>query len=159
MVLQVLPSISRIGSSDGGHWNSSEKIPAEIQKMMNEMQCEPEPFTGRIIFMSMYNDVVWEFFLPKKRIMYCEFHDCGRICKKILGHWSFLGPGSEKKRCGSNTYQPKGEWEDVAEHMLLNFSESGLPVFRGTSALERGTLKSKGGGNLSFHFCGDQSNC
>ena len=98
-------------------------------------------------------------FSSKKRTMYCEFHDCGRICKKILGHWSFLGPGSEKKRCGSNTYQPKGEWEDVAEHMLLNFSESGPPVFRGTSALERGTLKSKGGGNLSFHFCGDQSNC
>ena len=30
---------------------------------------------------------------------------------------------------GSNTYQPNGEWYDVAEHMLLNFSESGPPVF------------------------------
>ena len=55
----------------------------------------------------------------------------------------------------SNTYQPNGEWEDVAEHMLLHFSESGPPVFRGTSALHRGTLKSKGGGKLSLHFCGD----
>ena len=55
----------------------------------------------------------------------------------------------------SNTYQPNGDWEDVAEHMLLHFSESGPPVFRGTSALHRGTLKSKGGGKLSIHFCGD----
>ena len=39
--------------------------------------------------------------------------------------------------------------------MLLNFSERGHPVFRGTSALERGALISKGGGQLSIHFCGD----
>ena len=32
--------------------------------------------------------------------------------------------------------------------MLLNFSESGHPVFRGTSALERRTLQSKGGAKL-----------
>ena len=33
---------------------------AEIQKMMTELQCELEQFKGRIIFMSMYNDIVWE---------------------------------------------------------------------------------------------------
>ena len=38
---------------------------------------------------------------------------------------------------------------------MLNFSESGHPVFRGSSALERGDLKSKGKGKLSIHFCGD----
>ena len=71
------------------------------------------------------------------------------------GHWSFLWPGSEKKLYGSNTYKPNGEWDDVAEHMLLNFSDSGHPVFRGSSDLERGALKSKGKGTLSTHFCGD----
>ena len=71
------------------------------------------------------------------------------------GRWSFLGSGSEKKWYGSNTYKPNGEWDDVAEQMLLNFSESGHPVFRGTSALVRGTLRSKEGGKLSVHFCGD----
>ena len=38
---------------------------------------------------------------------------------------------------------------------MLNFSESGHPVFRGSSALERGDLKSKGKGQLSVHFRGD----
>ena len=33
------------------------QILAEIQKMMNKMQCEP---TGCMIFVSMYNDTVWE---------------------------------------------------------------------------------------------------
>ena len=39
--------------------------------------------------------------------------------------------------------------------MMLNFSESGHTVFRGSSALERGDLKSKGKGQISIHLCGD----
>ena len=39
---------------------------------------------------------------------------------------------------------------DVAENMMLNLSETGHPVFRGTSALERGTLQSNGGENCLF---------
>ena len=34
-------------------------ILSEIQKMMSELKCEPEQFQGRIIFMSMYNDIEW----------------------------------------------------------------------------------------------------
>ena len=37
----------------------------------------------------------------------------------------------------------------------MKFRESGHPVFRATSPLSRGTLKSKGGGKLSIHFCAD----
>ena len=40
--------------------------------------------------------------------------------------------------------------------MKMEFSESGHPVFCATSPLSRGTLKSKGGGKLSVHFCADQ---
>ena len=39
---------------------------------------------------------------------------------------------------------------------MLYFSESGHPVFCGSNALERGDLKSKGKGQLSIHFCGDE---
>ena len=39
--------------------------------------------------------------------------------------------------------------------MMIKFGESGHPVFRATSPLSRGTLKSKGGGKLSFHFWAD----
>ena len=37
--------------------------------------------------------------------------------------------------------------------MMLTFAESGHPVFRATSPLSKRTLKSKGGGKLSIHFC------
>ena len=39
---------------------------------------------------------------------------------------------------------------------MLKFGESGHPVFRVTSPLSRGTLRSKGGGKLLIHFCADE---
>ena len=38
---------------------------------------------------------------------------------------------------------------------MIQFTESGHPVFRATSPLSRGTLESKGCGKLSIHFCAD----
>ena len=43
----------------------------------------------------------------------------------------------------------QGDWDRVAELMMIKFSDSGIPVFRATSPLCRGTHKSKGGGKLS----------
>ena len=43
----------------------------------------------------------------------------------------------------------------IAEKMMLTFAESRHPVFRATSPLSRGVLKSKGGGKLSIHYCAD----
>ena len=40
--------------------------------------------------------------------------------------------------------------------MLLEFSESAHPIFRATTPLSRGQLKSKGRGKLSIHFTADQ---
>ena len=41
--------------------------------------------------------------------------------------------------------------------MLLEFAESGHPIFRATTPLSRGILKSKGHGKLSIHFAADQN--
>ena len=43
----------------------------------------------------------------------------------------------------------------MAEKMMVTLAESGHPVFRATSPLSRGLLKSKGGGKLSIHYCAD----
>ena len=32
----------------------------KIQSLMRDLQCEPEHFKDRIIFMSMYNDIEWK---------------------------------------------------------------------------------------------------
>ena len=61
------------------------------------------------------------------------------------GKWSFLGPGSEKKWYSTHESKPQGEWDRVAELMMLKFGESKHPVFRATSR-----------GKMSIHFCADQ---
>ena len=40
--------------------------------------------------------------------------------------------------------------------MLLEFAESGCPIFRATTPVSRGQLKSKGHGKLSRHFAANQ---
>ena len=47
--------------------------------------------------------------------------------KFAQGHWSFVGPGVEKKWYGTHVYNPNGECDDVADIMMSNFSESGHP--------------------------------
>ena len=44
----------------------------------------------------------------------------------------------------------------MAEKIMLTFGESKPPVFRSTSPLSRGQLKSKGGGKLLIHYCANQ---
>ena len=51
---------------------------------------------------------------------------------------------------------PQGIWDHIAEKMLLEFAESGCPIFRATTPLSRCKLKSKGHGKLSIHFAADQ---
>ena len=71
------------------------------------------------------------------------------------GQWSFIGPGSEKKWYSISEDSPQGEWDNMAERMMLEFAESGHQIFRATSPLSRGRLKSKGRGKLSTHNCAD----
>ena len=72
------------------------------------------------------------------------------------GRWSFFGPGSEKKWYSSHGSRPQREWDRIAEQMMLTFAENKHPVFRSTSPLSRGVLKSKGGEQLSIQFCADK---
>ena len=43
----------------------------KIQSLMRDLQCKPEDFTDRIIFMSMYNDIEWGAEGNKER---CEYN-------------------------------------------------------------------------------------
>ena len=131
------------------------RILNQIQQMMGELQCEPENFTGKMIFMSMFNDIMW---------------DNGELCEnnsKTI--WQYvrrfprghcLSYGLDLKRSGTGTYvcKPDGTWDRTAEKMLLNFAGSGHPILRGTSALQRGELRSKGSGKKSIHFNGSRQN-
>ena len=130
----------------------------KIQNLMTDLQCEVEHFKDRIIFMSRYNDIGWE---AKGNTEQCEYNSqtvANYACKFPRGHWSFLGPGSQEKWYGTYTDKPDGSWDRMAEEMMAHFSESGHPIFRASSALERGEVRSKGEGKKSIHFNGSHVN-
>ena len=128
----------------------------KISDLLSSMGQTPETFTGRILFMSMFNDIS------------CDRKDNKDECLKNagvvkvlagrfgIGQWSFIGPGSEKSGILQRINSPQGAWDHIAEDMLLEFAESGHPIFRATTPLSRGQLKSKGRGKLSIHFTADQ---
>ena len=72
-----------------------------------------------------------------------------------IGQWSFIGAGSEKKWYSMEENSPQGIWDHIAEKMLLEFAVSGCRIFRATTPLSRGQLRSKGHGKLSIHFAAD----
>ena len=127
-------------------------ILGEIQQMMGESHCEPENLTGRIMFMSMFNDIVWDV-EGKDELCVINSKTIKEYAERFpRGHWSFLGRASEKKWYGTYDCKPDGSWNRTAEKMLENFEGSGHRIFRGTSALEKGDLRSKGGGKTSIHL-------
>ena len=52
-----------------------------------------------------------------------------------IGQWSFIGSGSEKKWYSMEENSPQGAWDHIADEMLLEFAESGCPVFRAATPL------------------------
>ena len=73
------------------------------------------------------------------------------------GQWSFIRPDSGKKWCSISEDSPQGVWENMAERMLLEFSESDCPIFPHyesnvqRSTQKQGTWRRK----LSIHYAAD----
>ena len=104
--------------------------------------------------MSMFNDISWG---SRDNKIECESNAklLSLFARRFgAGQWSFLGPGSEKKWYFISEDSPQGEWDKMAEKMMLTFAESGHPVFRATSALSRGQRKSKDGGKNQLSLYG-----
>ena len=148
------------GESTEFEWNifpgfTSLQLCDKIINLLSSLGQSPETFTGRILFMSMFNDISCDRKDNKDECLKnAEF--VKTFAKRFgIGQWSFIGPGSEKKWYPSEN-SPQGAWDHVAEDMLLKFAESGHPIFRATTPLSRGQLKSKGKGKVSIHFSADQ---
>ena len=110
-------------------WNifpgfSTLEFVREVQKFMSNMG-ETEQFQGRIRFMSMFNDIIWR---NKDNETECIANSTlvSLFAKRFpAGRWSFLGPGSETKWYSTDKERPRGEWDSVAELMMIKFGESG----------------------------------
>ena len=147
------------GESMEFEWNifpgfTTLQLVDEVQKFMNKMS-DPAQLQGRIIFMSLFIDIVW--WIKDNEQECIAYSTLVFFAKRFqAGRWSFLGLGSETKWYSTYNERPRGEWDRVAKLRMVKFRESGHPVFRVTSPLSRGTLKGKRGGKLSVHFCADR---
>ena len=147
------------GESTEFEWNifpgfTTLQLCDKINDLLSDLGQTPETFTGRILFMSMFNDISCDRKDNKDECL-ANAETVKVLARRFgIGQWSFIGPGSEKKWYSSEN-SPQGVWDNIAEQMLLEFAESGHPTFRATTPLSRSTLKSKGRGKLSIHFAAD----
>ena len=75
---------------------STLQLSQEVTELLLRINETPENFTERIIFMSLFNDILWGSKDNKKE---CESnaHLFSLFARRFgAGQWSFLGLGSEK---------------------------------------------------------------
>ena len=90
------------GESTEFEWNifqgfTTLKLCDKISDLLSDLVQTPESFTGRILFMSMFNDISCD---RKGNKGECVAN--AEVVKVLagkfgVGQWSFIGPGSEKK--------------------------------------------------------------
>ena len=86
----------------------------KVQELMNKMG-DPAQFQGRINFMSMFNDIIWGITDNEQECIAVATLVSAFAKRFPSGHWSFFGPGSEKKWCSTYNERLRGEWDRVAE--------------------------------------------
>ena len=125
-----------------------------VKSLLLRLDETPENFTRMIIFMSMSNDISKDQETIKNASpMLDSFFYMQRDFEQDNGHcFVFV---QREKWCFISTDSPQGEWDRMAEKKMLEFGESGHPIFLAISPLSRGRLKNKGHGKLSMHCCAD----
>ena len=115
------------GESTEFEWNifpgfTTLQLCDQINNLLSSLGQTPEAFTGRILFMSMFNDISCEGKDNKQQCLR-DADFVKTFAKRFgIGQWSFIGPGSEKKWYPSEN-SPQGEWDRIAEDMLLEFAK------------------------------------
>ena len=97
------------------------------------------PVTEKAIKKNVWQMPEWSKYLREDLVL-----DNGHLLVQVL-----------KRKWYSAENSPQGAWDHIADKMLLEFAENGQPIFRATTPLSRGNLKSKGHGKLSIHFTAD----
>ena len=89
-----------------------------LQGDLETWKIQPKEFTDRIIFMSMFNDLVW---ITNDENSVSNAEEFKNYAERFLaGHWTFLGPSwvqPRKKWYGSSNHSQKGQWKCPADKM------------------------------------------
>ena len=92
----------------------------------------------------MFNDTVWGEHENTEECDQNSIEVSKYVRRCPCGRWSFLGPGSEQTWYKTCSDKPNGNWDRTARMMILQLgTESGHPIFRASSAFERGEQDSQ----------------
>ena len=148
----------------------------KVKDLLSRLGETPEIFTGRILFMSMFNDISCgtkdneEKCLAHAKVVSLYARKFGK------GQWSFILVSLYAKRFGKRTMvihrsssekkwysmtedSPQGIWDNIAEKMLLEFAKSGCPIFRATTPIVwRKTQKQRTWKTVDSFWCHSRNN-
>ena len=110
----------------------------KVTDLLRRLGETPETFTRRILFMS--NSTTFSVTVKAMKKNVWQILKSSPYLQRSLvldsGHyWYSMEENS-----------PQGIWDHIADKMLLEFAETGCPIFRATTPLSRCKLKSKGHG-------------
>ena len=98
----------------------------------------PENFTGRNLFMSMFNDISCGTKDNEK--------ECLANCKVVsifakkfgIGQWSLIGPGSEKKWSSMEEKSAQGIWDHIADKDAVGIRRKWMSNFPCNNSIVQG---------------------
>ena len=125
---------------DSRRWKSSKRF----KNILKSIQCEPEHFYSRIIFMSMFNDIVGNA-KGINELCVNNWKTIKRVCRKILSR-SLVFPRVWIWNEVIRNLRLQNRWilRLNCRKVLLTLVEINHPKFREISVLERGEWRSKG---------------
>ena len=103
------------GESTEFEWNifpgfTTLQLCGKINDLLSNLGQTPATFTGRILFMSMFNDISCDRKGNKDECL-ANVGVVKKLARRFgIGQWSFIGPGSEKKWYSSEN-SPQGAWD------------------------------------------------
>ena len=83
--------------------------PQDPPKNLQDQNIEPEKFEDRFVFMPMFNDIDWTKRGNSEKCKPKSEHVKNFAERFSRGHWTFLGPGDEKKWYGTLSYTLGGK--------------------------------------------------
>ena len=136
--LQRLCGIS--GEPTEFEWNSfpgftTLQLCGKVTDLLSRLGETPETFTGRILFMSMFNDISCDKKDNEEECL-ANAEVVSIFAKKFgIGQWCIYWSRFREETVFMEENSPQGIWDYIAEKMLVQFAESGCPIFRATDSI------------------------
>ena len=89
------------------------QLSGKVKDLLCRLGEEPETFTGRILFMSMFNDISFDRNGNKEECLANAGVVKVHARRFGVGQWSFIGPGSEKKWYSGEENSPQRAWDHI----------------------------------------------